>query len=1225
MRVTTITVALLLATTLSAQTHTISLVPVDVNSFAAGQASPPTTLPNIVRTEQLIVTLSSSPTVTTPPPAQLIPRPVALYIGLDDPTPSVFPEGLVFIDTTSMTPPPIALFDSFADPFAPTYGPPLQGPTNTLTLTLAIHLFDPLFPLLSPAQTLTMQAVCADAPGGAGLLLSNPVRFQLVDPEAEGLIPVITSITPTEGPESGGTLVTITGDNFLAQSDWTVLPPMILFGAQPAAQVTVVDRNTIMVVTPPTAFPTAPPMTAACSVDVTFANNPLIAPTGAAITAPTPFLYKTGQGPAAAGFSTPTGSPEGGYARQIQGSWFLDGLTVTFTSQANPALTVTLTAPEAVAGPGGTTVDILSMPPFCTGPVDVVVDNCDGETSNVVTFTYLPLQPFHIGGAPTVTAAPELGGFTYIAINAAGTSVTLTGTNFLPPTSPLAAASTVPTGSFFPTRVYQDGVLQPAFTATSGTSIAASTSAFAATTMFRPELGFRELRLENPPCVNTGTATPISSPLCLGFTPPCVIVLQDALPPTVTEIFPAIAVATGNTFVDIRGNNFFSLQPGVTVQDFTPFAAPGGGIPAVDPTQIVVPAVQFGARFAEQVEILDEQTLRVKVPPAAFTNIATGVGVTVHNPDLQPATASLTFKYVPPLTDPTNLLDPMVPKLDSNALEAIAAGDPVAQAPGIVPMLSGGPVTAPAITVIQNPSPLRDQAQDPKSPPPGETWSYDYVFLLNTRLNGPPPGGTRRFEFDCIELPETIELVNGGFAFVPPIDPTAPALFAPGSIVTIPASVNPSNPGVVSKLRVIVKAVGYTLSANSRIQFDPADNPPLVLMSHSDLIVDGMIDCAGDAFMIEGYLNLQGVTVGGPFRVRVDRTIPPAGAGQGGRGGTWFPENRPQIPGPNFGVGPGILAGMAGFPPSGRFDSTTTAPAIRTEGTGGLGAAPIGVQSGAGGGAGHVVSGSNGTSGTSPGGLAGLSFGNTTNALPVPVVGTPNDDRFIFGANGNDFAGFSDGTAFSSGLLYGGSGGAGGGGGLAIFIPALTLGGRGGNGGGCVVLISDRLLVIGDGGAIFAQGEQGQLGVDAFPVYNGDPVIPVNLPGGGGGGAGGTVLGLAIANVCFAYGPATVCGPSMSGAPAPPSFLQVDVSSAASGPQTTPEGLMDPGVPAGGASSEGRIRFAISAQSPYGAEFTSTIDTLFDPSIPVIGPMPPGAATVPGTLYPAGYYTFPQN
>lgn len=1225
MRVSKISLVLLLAATIPAQTHSVSLVPVDVNSYAAGQTAPPTTLTNIVRTELLTVTLSSSPTIPMPPPAQLVPRAVALYIGLDDPTPTMFPEGLVYIDLFATTPPPTPLFDSFTDPFAPTYGPPLQGPTNTLTLTLKANLFDPLFPLPSPAQTLTIQAVCQDTPGGVGLILSNPARFQLVDPEAEGLLPVITGISPTEGPEAGGTLVTISGDNFLAQSDWATFPPMILFGTQPVTQITVVDRNTIMVVAPPTAFPTNPPMTAACYVDVTFVNNTTIVPTAAAITSPTQFLYKTGQTPVITGFDTATGSPEGGYARQIQGSWFLDGLTVTFTSQADPSLTTTLTAPVATPGAGGTTVNITSMPPFCTGPVDVVVNNCDDESSNSFVFTYDVLQPTLASGSPTVTAVPELGGQTFIAINETGTNLTLTGTNYLPATSPLATASTVIPGSFYPTRTFTDAFLEPGLAATSGTSISGVTAAFAATTMFRPELGFHELRIENPPCVNAGTSSPISNPPCPPLTPPCTIVVQDALPPTVNDIFPGIGVTTGNTFVEIRGSNFFSLQPGVTVQDFTPFMSPGGGIASIDATQITVPAVQFGARFSELVEILDEQTLRVKLPPATVAATSSSVMVTVHNPDLQRTTSAVAFKYVPPLTDPTNLLDPMVPKLDASTLEMIAAGDPTTQTPGVVPLPGAGLVAAPAITMMVNPSPQRDELQDPKSPPAGETWSYDYVFLLNTRLDGPSPAGTRRFEFDCIELPETIELVNGGFAFVPPIEPTAPALFAPGSIVPIPASFDPGNPGVTRKIRVIVKAFGYSLSPTNRIQFDPADNPPLVLMSHNDLIVDGLIDCAGDAFMIEGFVNLQGSAVSGPFRVRVDRTIPPAGAGQGGRGGAWFPEGVLQLPGPNFGVGPGILAGMAGFPAPGRFDQAGVMTSVRTEGTGGLGAAPIGVQSGAGGGAGHTGVGNGGATGTSPGGLGGLSIGSLTNALPMPALGTPNDDRYIFGTNGVDFTRFADGSALTSGLLYGGSGGAGGGGGLAIFVPALTLGGRGGNGGGCVVLISDRLLTIADGGAVFAQGEQGQLGVDAFPVYNGDPVIPVNLPGAGGSGSGGTVLGLAIADVCFAYGPPSVCGVGQSGLVAPMGFLQVDVSGAPPGPQTAPEGLMNPGVPAGGFSSEGRVRFAISAQSPYVAEFTSILDTLFDPMTPVIGPLPPGASTTPGSLYPGTYYTFPQN
>lgn len=165
-------------------------------------------------------------------------------------------------------------------------------------------------------------------------------------------------------------------------------------------------------------------------------------------------------------------------------------------------------------------------------------------------------------------------------------------------------------------------------------------------------------------------------------------------------------------------------------------------------------------------------------------------------------------------------------------------------------------------------------------------------------------------------------------------------------------------------------------------------------------------------------------------------------------------------------------------------------------------------------------------------------------------------------------------------------------------------------------MLSNRLLILEDGAAIFAQGEQGQLGVDEFPVYNADPVIPVNLPGGGGSGSGGTVLGLAVANVCFRYGPSSLCfGPSNVITP-PSGLIQVDASGPDGGPQLAPEGLQDPGVPVGGKGSDGRIRFAISDQSPYVADFTTELDGLFTSGL--IGPQPPMVPALPPS-----YFAFP--
>ena len=1198
---------LVTAPTTFGQSLQITLDPASASTFNTGPTGMNAALTDIVLSEAADIVLTTTPTIPIPPPAQLQPRAVALFIGIDLPGGQMFPEGTLFIDPMGALP-PIELFNSFVDPFAPFFGPPLQGASNTISITIGADLFG-----LLPLPTLTFQALAADLPGNPALL-SNPVRLTLVDPETiPALTPTVTDINPKsltplgnnrpQGNEAGGNVVMISGTSFLAQSDWVRFPPTVTFGGIASPQISILDNTTMMVVVPPTLAPTMPPMTSACLVDVIVTANSMVVPSGAPVTAPLQYLYTTGLVPVITGFDVATGTPEGGEARMTLGTDFLDGLLITFTSQANPLLTETIAAPPAIPGAGGTTI-AFTTPVFCTGPVDVVVTNCDEEFSNTFTFDYVALQPTLASGAPTVTTAAGLMGITFIAINETGTALTLNGTNYLPPDSPLATSPNVIPGSFYPTRTFLDGVLEAGLLPPAGnrTTITGMTQAFTTTGVFRPELGFKDLRVENPPCVNTGNASPLSNPPCAPLTPPCTAVVQDDLPPTITDVFPAIAVATGMTYVEVRGSNFFSVQNGVMIQDFTPFANPGGEITSIDPTQLVVPAVLFGSRFSPEVELLDSQRLRVRVPVAAMTTGTTTVAVTVFNPDVRSGVAPITFTYVPPLTDPTRLLDPLFPTIDATILELIARG--IGGAPTVIP--GGAAGAAPALAFARNPSPAADREQDPIDPmlivPPGVTAvSYDYVFLFNTFDPDPmsPTGGTRLFEFDEIDFPATLTLPLGGVALVPAIDPTLPSLGQPLSTFAVPVN---------TTVRVIVKACGFTIGTDNRLLFNNDRNPPLVLMSHDDLVIDAIVDLGGDAFFFEETSLLFNSPVGGPFRVRVDQTFPPAGAGQGGRGGAYFPSGLVQLPGPNFGVSPGILAGGDGLAPGSQF--MIPPPGPRTQGRAGLGAAPIGVQAGAGGGAGYTTLGVAGMSGTSPGGPGGLTFGNLTNGPMMPPLGAPADDRNIYGAAAADFLGFSTQAAFLTGLLYGGSGGGGGGGGLAIFIPALTLGGRGGNGGGCLVMVSDRLLRIGPGGVLAAHGETGQLGVDAFPLYNSNPVIPVNFPGSGGSGAGGTIYGLAIADVCFDYGLSTICGTAPPPLPIDP---LIDVSGGLTGPAQV---AANPGVPAGGAGGEGRIRFAIPNVSPYVADFTTEITGLFNQNALV--PMPPNFV-----MLPPDFFAFP--
>ena len=55
-----------------------------------------------------------------------------------------------------------------------------------------------------------------------------------------------------------------------------------------------IDRTTAACIAPPTAFPTNPPLTAACLVTVDYTNHPTIAPSAATVQSPVQYLYKTG-------------------------------------------------------------------------------------------------------------------------------------------------------------------------------------------------------------------------------------------------------------------------------------------------------------------------------------------------------------------------------------------------------------------------------------------------------------------------------------------------------------------------------------------------------------------------------------------------------------------------------------------------------------------------------------------------------------------------------------------------------------------------------------------------------------------------------------------------------------------------------------------------------------------------------------------------------------------
>lgn len=220
-------------------------------------------------------------------------------------------------------------------------------------------------------------------PGGGAAVLN--IAQAAVGPNV-AVDPVATDLDPDRGPETGGTVVTITGDNI---GDAT----SVTFDGVPGTGIVVIDEDTISVVSPPHAPGT---------VDVVV-NGP------GGSTAPLPFEYYAvvtiddidpDQGPEA-----------GGNVVTITGHCFAATTSVTFGGVEALAFTIDSDTQLTVTVPPGTSL------------VDVVVTTSDPDCgSGTEPDGYAYVAP----GAPDVTGiVPDRGPET------GGTAVTITGTGFL--------------------------------------------------------------------------------------------------------------------------------------------------------------------------------------------------------------------------------------------------------------------------------------------------------------------------------------------------------------------------------------------------------------------------------------------------------------------------------------------------------------------------------------------------------------------------------------------------------------------------------------------------------------------------------------------------------------------------------------------------------------------------------------------------------------------------
>jgi hypothetical protein len=249
---------------------------------------------------------------------------------------------------------------------------------------------------VSPAHAAGPVDVTVTTPGGT----SNALAFTYI------AAPSVTGLSPTQGPVSGGTTVTLTGTDFSGAT-------AVEFGGVAAASFTVDSSTQITAVTPAhVAGPAAVTVTAPAGV-----SNP---------ENPNAFFFFA-ESPSLASLAPPSGPTAGGTAVTLSGSGFFGATAVLFDGMAAASFTVDsatqITAVTPAHVPGTATVTV-------TTP---------GGTSNPVHYVFLDVPVL-------VSLAPDQGPQT-------ATVVTLTGANLTTATSVQFDAVPAPFTVVSPTQI----------------------------------------------------------------------------------------------------------------------------------------------------------------------------------------------------------------------------------------------------------------------------------------------------------------------------------------------------------------------------------------------------------------------------------------------------------------------------------------------------------------------------------------------------------------------------------------------------------------------------------------------------------------------------------------------------------------------------------------------------------------------------------------------------
>ena len=207
----------------------------------------------------------------------------------------------------------------------------------------------------------------------------------------------VSGASPTAGPTSGGTVVTITGTGFQAGAS-------VAFGASSSTAVTVASSTEINAISPAGSSGT---------VAISVTN-----PDGQSASLPASFTYSSG--PSLSGISPSTGPVTGGTTVTITGSGFESGSSVSFGGIAATSVKlVSATEIQAVS------------PVSPAGTVTIVVTNSDSQGATLDSaFTY-----YHTIGLSWTDSSASVSGYNVYRSSSTGGPYTRLNSNLISGTS----------------------------------------------------------------------------------------------------------------------------------------------------------------------------------------------------------------------------------------------------------------------------------------------------------------------------------------------------------------------------------------------------------------------------------------------------------------------------------------------------------------------------------------------------------------------------------------------------------------------------------------------------------------------------------------------------------------------------------------------------------------------------------------------------------------------